>query len=79
MISKHSVTVVFDQSLVYVRIGNEVIHAVGKQDKANMCYAVSTRSDPEENDTVDECAVPGFGEAPSYDTPSCPAKSAGHG
>ena len=64
----------FDQSLVYVRIGKEVIHAVGRQDKANMCYAVSTRNDPEENDGVDECAVPRFGEVPSYDIPSCPAE-----
>ncbi|KAL5509717.1 hypothetical protein EMCRGX_G005135 [Ephydatia muelleri] len=39
-----------------------------------MCYAVSTRSNPEENDGVDECAVPRFGEAPSYDIPSCPAE-----
>ena len=65
---------VFDQSLVYIRIGKEVIHTVGRQDKANMCYAVSTRSNPEENDGVDECAVPRFGEAPSYDIPSCPAE-----
>ena len=36
-----------------------------------MCYAVSTRSDPE---GVDECAVSRFGEAPSYDIPSCPAE-----
>ena len=73
-LSKHAVTVVFDQSLVYIRIGKEIIHTVGRQDKASMCYAVSTRSDPEENDGMDECAVPRFGEAPSYDIPSCPAE-----
>ena len=75
-LSKHAVTVVFDQSLVYIRIGKEVIHTVGRQDKANMCYCVSTRSNPEENenDGVDECAVPSFGKAPSYDIPSCPAE-----
>ena len=39
-----------------------------------MCYVISTRSNPEENDGVDECAVPRFGEAPSYDIPSCPAE-----
>ena len=39
-----------------------------------MCYAVSTRSNPEENDGVDECAVPRFGKTPSYDIPSCPAE-----
>ena len=39
-----------------------------------MCYAVSTRGNPEENDGVDECAVPRFGETPSYDIPSCPAE-----
>eukprot|EP00731_Ephydatia_muelleri_P014484 Em0008g204a len=39
-----------------------------------MCYAVSTRSDPEENDGVDECAVPRFGVTPSYDIPSCPVE-----
>ena len=73
-LSKHAVTVVFYQSLVYIRNGKEVIHTVGRQDKASMCYAVSTRSDPEENDGVDECAVPRFSEAPSYDIPSCPAE-----
>ena len=73
-LSKHAVTVVFDQSLVYIRIGKEVIHTVSRQDKANICYAVSTRSNPEENDGVDECAVPRFGETPSYDIPSCPAE-----
>ena len=65
---------VFDQSLVYIRIGKEVVHTVGRPDKANMCYAVSTRSDPEENDGVDECAVPRFGVTPSYDIPSCPVE-----
>ena len=35
-------------------------YTVGRQDKANMCYAVSTRSNPEKNDGVDECAVPRF-------------------
>ena len=73
-LSKHTVTVVFDHRLVYVRIGKEVIHTVGRQNKATMCYAVSTRSDPEENDAVDECAVPRFGEEPSHDIPSCPTE-----
>ena len=73
-LSKHAVTGDFEQSLVYIRIGKVVIHTVGRQDKTSMCYAVSTRSDPEENDGVDECAVPRFGEAPSYDIPSYPAE-----
>ena len=66
-LAKHAVIVVFDQSLVYVRIGKEVIHTAGRQDKANMCYPVSTRNDPDpENDAVDECAVPTFSTVPGF-------------
>ena len=71
-LSKHAATLVFDQSLVYVHIGKEIIHTVDcKQDKTNLCCAVSTRSDPDENNAVDECAVPRFDEEPAYNFPSC--------
>ena len=42
-LSKHSVTVVFDRSLSYVRIGTVVVHTVGRQDEVNSCYATSNR------------------------------------
>ena len=74
-LSKHSVTVVFDRSLSYVRIGTVVVHTVGRQDEVNSCYAVSTKqSDSEEKDATEECAVPRFGEEPSHDIPVCPVE-----
>ena len=81
-LSKHSVTVVFDRSLSYVRIGTVVVHTVGRQDEVNSCYAVSTKqSDSEEKDATEECAVPRFGEEPSHDIPVCPVElqNAGRG
>ena len=57
----------FDQNLVYVRIGSNIIHTVrGEKDKIDMCYAVSTRSDPDESEALDECTVSKFREEPVY-------------